>query len=156
MIVLSAFLHHLAAFTLVATLAIEFVLIRQELTLANARRLTITDIIFGASAGVLLIVGLFACLLFREGRVVLFHQPRISREVCAVRDHWPDLDCARGRVPEVAEVYPGGAGTGGERAKISRIAPDHSLGTGGGRPHPAVCRHDGEGRLDLASIMAGA
>jgi putative membrane protein len=47
MIVLSAFLHHLAAFTLVATLAIEFVLIRQELTLANARRLSITDIIFG-------------------------------------------------------------------------------------------------------------
>jgi hypothetical protein len=32
-----AFLHHLCAFTLVAALAIEFVSIRSELTLANAR-----------------------------------------------------------------------------------------------------------------------
>jgi putative membrane protein len=72
MIVLSAFLHHLAAFTLVATLAIEFVLIRQELTLANARRLTITDIIFGASAGVLLIVGLLRVFLFEKGASYYF------------------------------------------------------------------------------------
>jgi putative membrane protein len=35
---LFAFLHHLCAFTLVAALAIEFTLIRQELTLASARR----------------------------------------------------------------------------------------------------------------------
>jgi uncharacterized membrane protein len=68
MIVLSAFLHHLAAFTLVATLAIEFVLIRQELTLTTARRLTITDVIFGASAGVLLVVGLFVSSFSRRAR----------------------------------------------------------------------------------------
>jgi putative membrane protein len=36
---LFAFLHHLCAFTLVAAVAIEFTLIRQELTLASARRL---------------------------------------------------------------------------------------------------------------------
>src|SRR5262245_10954287 len=67
MIVLSAFLHHLAAFTLVATLAIEYVLIRQELTLATARRLTITDAVFGASAGVLLVVGLLRVFYFEKG-----------------------------------------------------------------------------------------
>jgi hypothetical protein len=42
-----AFLHHGAAFTLVSALAVEFVLIRQELRLASARRLPIVD----ASAG---------------------------------------------------------------------------------------------------------
>ena len=55
---LFAFLHHLAAFTLVSALAIELVLIRQEFTLANARKLPIIDGILGASAGVLLVVGL--------------------------------------------------------------------------------------------------
>ena len=43
MTVLFAFLHHLAAFTLVSALALEFVLVRQELTLANARRLHVAD-----------------------------------------------------------------------------------------------------------------
>jgi putative membrane protein len=36
---LFAFLHHLCAFTLVSAVAIEFTLIRGELTLASARRL---------------------------------------------------------------------------------------------------------------------
>ena len=40
---LFAFLHHLAAFTLVAAIAVEFTLIRQELTLASARKLQATD-----------------------------------------------------------------------------------------------------------------
>ena len=43
MIVLFAFLHHLAAFALVAAFAIEFVLLRGELTLWVARRLQVTD-----------------------------------------------------------------------------------------------------------------
>ena len=55
---LFAFLHHLAAFTLVSALAVEFVLIRQELTLANARKLPIVDAVLGGSATLLLIVGL--------------------------------------------------------------------------------------------------
>ena len=48
---LFAFLHHLCAFTLVAALAVEFTLIRQELTLASARRLQTTDLVLGISAG---------------------------------------------------------------------------------------------------------
>ena len=43
-----AFLHHLCAFTLVSTVAIEFTLIRQELTLWSARRLQATDMLLGA------------------------------------------------------------------------------------------------------------
>lgn len=62
-----AFLHHLAAFTLVAALAIEFTLIRQELTFATARRLLITDGVFGASAAIVLIVGLLRVFYFEKG-----------------------------------------------------------------------------------------
>src|SRR6266545_1685543 len=47
---LFAFLHHLAAFTLVSALAVELVLIRQELTLASARRLPVVDAVLGGSA----------------------------------------------------------------------------------------------------------
>jgi hypothetical protein len=45
---LFAFLHHLCAFTLVSAVAIEFALIRQELTLASARRLQVTDLVLGS------------------------------------------------------------------------------------------------------------
>ncbi len=62
-----AFLHHISAFTLVAALAIEFVLIRGELTLANARLLQRTDIVFGIAAGVLLVVGLLRIFYFEKG-----------------------------------------------------------------------------------------
>jgi putative membrane protein len=67
MIVLFAFLHHLAAFALVAALAIELVLIRQELTLANARKLQAADAVLGAAAGLLLIVGLSRVFFFEKG-----------------------------------------------------------------------------------------
>jgi putative membrane protein len=67
MTVLFAFLHHLAAFTLVAALAVELVLIRQELTLATARKLPIIDAVLGGAAGVLLIVGLLRVFYFEKG-----------------------------------------------------------------------------------------
>jgi putative membrane protein len=70
---LFAFLHHLAAFTLVAALAVEFTLIRQELTLASARRLQVTDMVLGIAAGFLLIVGLCRVFLFEKGSEYYFH-----------------------------------------------------------------------------------
>ena len=70
---LFAFLHHLAAFTLVAALAVEFTLIRQELTLASARRLQITDMVLGIAAGLLLIVGLCRVFFFEKGSDYYFH-----------------------------------------------------------------------------------
>src|SRR6185436_8734180 len=62
-----AFLHHLAAFTMVAALAVEFVLIRGELTLASARRLQVTDVVYGASATVLVVVGFLRVFYFEKG-----------------------------------------------------------------------------------------
>ena len=46
-----AFLHHLAAFSLVAALAVEFILIRGELNLGTARKLRLVDMVFGLSSG---------------------------------------------------------------------------------------------------------
>ena len=73
MTTLFAFLHHLAAFTLVAAIAVEFMLIRQELTLASARRLLATDAVLGVSAAVLLVVGLLRVFYFEKGADYYFH-----------------------------------------------------------------------------------
>jgi len=70
---LFAFLHHLCAFTLVSAVAIEFVLIRSELTLASARRLQVTDLVLGIAAGALLVVGLLRVFFFEKGAEYYFH-----------------------------------------------------------------------------------
>jgi putative membrane protein len=70
---LFAFLHHVAAFTLVSALAIEFTLIRQELTLASARRLQVVDTVYGIAAGALLVIGLLRVFLFEKGSDYYFH-----------------------------------------------------------------------------------
>src|SRR5262245_42908138 len=70
---LFAFLHHVAAFALVSAIAVEFVLIRQELTLRNARALLVTDLVAGASAGALLVVGLLRVFFFEKGAAYYFH-----------------------------------------------------------------------------------
>jgi putative membrane protein len=70
---LFAFLHHLCAFTLVACVAIEFTLVRQELTLASARRLQVTDLVLGIAAGALLIIGLLRAFFFEKGASYYFH-----------------------------------------------------------------------------------
>jgi putative membrane protein len=72
MTTLFAFLHHVAAFTLVGALAVEFVLLRGELTLATARKLPIVDIVLGAAAGVLLVVGLARVFWFEKGAAYYF------------------------------------------------------------------------------------
>jgi putative membrane protein len=73
MTTLFAFLHHLCAFTLVSALAIEFTLIRQELTLASARRLLMTDMVYGIAAGALLVIGLSRVFFFEKGAEYYFH-----------------------------------------------------------------------------------
>ena len=70
---LFAFLHHLSAFTLVSAIAIEFTLIRQELTLSSARRLQVTDKVLGIAAGALLVIGLLRVALFEKGADYYFH-----------------------------------------------------------------------------------
>jgi putative membrane protein len=73
MTTLFAFLHHLCAFTLVAAVAIEFTLIRSELTLSSARRLQATDIVLGMAAGALLVIGLLRVFFFEKGAAYYWH-----------------------------------------------------------------------------------
>jgi putative membrane protein len=70
---LFAFLHHLCAFTLVAAVAIEFTLVRQELTLSTARRLQVTDLVLGIAAGALFVIGLLRVFFFEKGADYYFH-----------------------------------------------------------------------------------
>jgi putative membrane protein len=67
-----AFLHHAAAFTMVSALAVEFVLIRGELTLATARTIQRTDIVYGAAATILVIVGFLRVFYFEKGAAYYF------------------------------------------------------------------------------------
>jgi len=67
-----AFLHHLAAFAMIAALTAELVLIRGELTVENARRLLRFDAAYGISAGVLLAAGLLRVFWFEKGATYYF------------------------------------------------------------------------------------
>lgn len=64
---LFAFLHHAAAFSLVAMLVVELFLIRQPLTLPLARAILRADMLFGISSGVLLVVGFARVSFFEKG-----------------------------------------------------------------------------------------
>jgi putative membrane protein len=70
---LFAFLHHVAAFTLVAALVVEFVLLRDELTVRSARKIQVADMVFGIAAGALLVVGFVRVLYFEKGAFYYFH-----------------------------------------------------------------------------------
>jgi len=62
-----AFLHHLAAFTLVGVLIYEHTAFRKEMSIAEARRLQRMDMIYGISAAILLVVGLLRVFNFEKG-----------------------------------------------------------------------------------------
>src|SRR3990172_4174793 len=68
-----AFLHHIAAFTLVAALVVEFVLIRDELTVARARKIQLADLVIGIAAGAVLVVGFVRVFYFEKGTAYYFH-----------------------------------------------------------------------------------
>ena len=70
---LMAFLHHAAAFTLVAALAVELVLFKPPLRLAQARRVLVADAVYGGSAAVLLAVGLLRVVYFEKGPAYYWH-----------------------------------------------------------------------------------
>jgi putative membrane protein len=73
MAALFAFLHHLAAFALVSALVVEFVLIKGELSLATARRIRLYDAVYGASAGIVLVIGLLRVGHFEKGAAYYLH-----------------------------------------------------------------------------------
>ena len=68
-----AFLHHLAAFTLVGSLIYEHTTFRKDLSLAEARRIQRMDLIYGISAGFVLVVGLLRVFFFEKGAAYYAH-----------------------------------------------------------------------------------
>lgn len=68
-----AFLHHVAAFAFVAALVLEFVLIKDELSVRTARKLLVVDLVAGVSAGVVLIAGLLRVFFFEKGAAYYLH-----------------------------------------------------------------------------------
>jgi putative membrane protein len=72
---LVAFLHHLAAFTVVGTLIAERVLFSPTPSFGQALRLRRIDAMYGASAGALLAVGLARVYWFEKGADYYLHNP---------------------------------------------------------------------------------
>ena len=72
---LMAFLHHVFAFTLVACVVYEFIAYRQGMTIEEIRRIQRVDLVYGISAGLLLIVGLLRVFFFEKGVNFYIHSP---------------------------------------------------------------------------------
>jgi putative membrane protein len=72
---LFAFFHHLCAFTLTACLIYEFIAYRREMSLADARRIQRVDLVYGISAGLLLVFGLLRVFFFEKGVNFYVHSP---------------------------------------------------------------------------------
>lgn len=70
-----AFLHHLMAFALVAAVVYEFIAYRKGLTIEEARRIQRADLMYGISAGFLLIVGLLRVFYFEKGPAFYSNNP---------------------------------------------------------------------------------
>ena len=72
-VVTLAFLHHAAAFVIVAVLTAELVLLGGELTLTSARSVLRMDAAYGVAAAVLLVVGFLRVLYTEKGAAYYFH-----------------------------------------------------------------------------------
>lgn len=72
---LMAFLHHVFAFGLTACLIYEFIAFRQGMTIEEARRIQRVDLVYGISAGLLLVVGLLRVFFFEKGANFYMNSP---------------------------------------------------------------------------------
>lgn len=68
-----AFVHHLAAFTLVAAISAELVLFERDLSIGQARKIQRADMVYGISAGALVVAGLLRVFYFEKGGSYYFH-----------------------------------------------------------------------------------
>jgi putative membrane protein len=67
-----AFIHHAAAFLVVAALMTELVLLRNDLTVASARSVLRMDAVYGVAATVLLVAGLLRVFYTEKGSAYYF------------------------------------------------------------------------------------
>ena len=110
-----AFLHHLAAFTLTGAIIYEHITFRKDLSLAEARRIQIMDIVYGVSAGALVIVGLLRVFYFEKGAAFyaqnwFFWTKMLGFALAALLSIYPTLRflawrklTARNEVPQISD-----------------------------------------------------
>ena len=72
---LMAFLHHLMAFMLTACLVYEFIAYRRNMSLEEVRRIQRVDLVYGISAGLLLVIGFLRVFFFEKGPNFYFNNP---------------------------------------------------------------------------------
>jgi len=113
---LFATLHHLAAFALASTLVTQYVLLRDPLTVATARRLRRVDAAYGMAAGAVIALGLLRVFYFEKGAAYYFHNAAFHAKLTlygviglvsivptrAFRAWAPAL--REGRMPEIADA----------------------------------------------------
>ncbi len=150
---LFAFLHHLCAFTLVSAVAIEFALIRQELTLSSARRLAATDRVLGIAAGALLVIGLLRVALFEKGADYYFHSHAFLTKLSVFI-----VVGILSIIPTVEFLSWRGAVKAGQVPDHQREEPKarhrgHSRRAFRHRHHPALRRHHGARRVGLGFVL---
>jgi putative membrane protein len=68
-----AFLHHLAAFTLVAALAVEVAMFKPPLSVLQARRLLRTDNLYGVAAVAVTVIGAMRVAWFEKPSAYYLH-----------------------------------------------------------------------------------
>ena len=114
-VALAAFVHHVAAFGIVAALVVEFALLGNALTTRSARQVQLADLAYGIAAGVVLAVGFFRVFYFEKGSAYYFHSaPFIAKvlifAVVGLASIYPTVeflswgkDLKQGRVPDVSE-----------------------------------------------------
>jgi putative membrane protein len=79
---LFAFLHHLAAFTLVAAIGIELALFSATPTLTQARKLRVIDAHYGLAALAILIIGFARVAYFEKGSDYYFSNGWFITKLC--------------------------------------------------------------------------
>lgn len=112
---LMAFLHHLAAFTLTAAIIFEHTAFRKDLSLTDARRIQVMDIVYGISAGVIVMVGLLRVFYFEKGAPFYAHNwffwtKMAGFALAALLSIYPTIRfvswrkfTTRGQIPDISE-----------------------------------------------------
>lgn len=110
-----AFLHHLAAFTLTAAIIYEHTAFHRDLSLTEARKIQRMDIVYGVSAGFLVIVGLLRVFFFEKGAPFyaqnwFFWTKMLGFALAALLSIYPTIRFvswrkffARNQVPEISD-----------------------------------------------------
>jgi putative membrane protein len=80
---LAAFVHHVCFVAIMVVLSIEMLLLKQPLTADTAKKLVRYDSVYGAAAGLVLIVGAMRVMYLEKGAAYYMHSaPFIAKMVC--------------------------------------------------------------------------